>query len=313
MLQTKSPFAGGGWSMFIAGALLTIFSIMLVYSANHDSPDPRLQDDWSKQIVWFVMAAIAFFITVSIPLRVHEVFAYVYYAISVIMLLGLIVFGASMFGAQRWYSLGFFSIKPAELAKVAFIFTLARYLTYSRRPISNLRKIVTSTVICGFITLLVLRQPDLGSAVIFVVVFLAMMFWQGMPIKYLLLFVTPVISMIASSSTITWIIFFVILFIAALPLVRSSLAFTILLVSLNLFVGALSSIAWNRLHDYQQMRIKIFLDPGQDPLGAGYQIIQSKVAIGSGGLLGKGYLAGSQNKLDFLPLRHTDFIFSVAA
>lgn len=166
---------------------------------------------------------------------------------------------------------------------------------------------------CGFIAFLVLRQPDLGSSVIFTIIFSAMMFWAGLPARYLLLFYTPFISMIASSSMYAWIIFFVLLIVAALLIVRRSPTFTILLVTVNLFVGALSSIAWNHLHDYQQMRIKIFLDPGQDPLGAGYQIIQSKVAIGSGGLLGKGFMSGSQNKLDFLPLRHTDFIFSVGA
>ncbi|MCX6831452.1 MAG: rod shape-determining protein RodA [candidate division Zixibacteria bacterium] len=313
MLQTRNPFTSGGWSMFVAGALLTIISILLVYSANHNSPDPRLQDDWGKQIIWFVLAAIVFFATTAMPLRMHEVFAPIYYGIAIILLLGLILFGASMFGAQRWYSLGAFSIQPAEIGKVAFIFMLARYLTYSRRPISSLKKIAAASAICGVITLLVVRQPDLGSAVIFAVVFLVMMFWEGMPVKYLLLFITPVASMIASSSMIAWIVFFALLIFAVVPLIRSSLAFTITLVAINLAVGAFSSIAWNRLHDYQQMRIKIFLDPGQDPLGAGYQIIQSKVAIGSGGLLGKGYLAGSQNKLDFLPLRHTDFIFSVAA
>lgn len=299
--------------MFIAGALLTIISIFLIYSANHMSPDPRLQDDWFKQVIWFVLGATVFFITVSIPLRVHEVFAYIYYGVAALLLLGLIIFGASKFGAQRWYGLGFFSFQPAEVAKAAFIFALARYLTYSRRPISSIRKILTSGAICGGIALLVVRQPDLGSAVIFAVVFLAMMFWEGMPTRYMLLFVTPIVSMVASSNTIAWVVFFVLLFIVSIPLVRSSLTFTIVLVSLNLLVGALSSIAWNRLHDYQQTRIKIFLDPGQDPLGAGYQIIQSKVAVGSGGLVGKGYLSGSQNKLNFLPLRHTDFIFSVGA
>jgi rod shape determining protein RodA len=313
MLQTRNPFTSGGWSMFAAGALLTVISILLVFSANHDSPDARLRDDWVKQIIWFVLAAGIFFATTATPLRIHEVFAPIYYAVAILMLLGLILFGSSMFGAQRWYSLGAFSVQPAEIGKVAFIFMLARYLTYSRRPISNFKKIAAASAICGFITFLVLRQPDLGSAVIFAVVFLAMMFWEGMPVKYLLLFITPVASMIASSSMVAWIVFFALLIFAVLPLIRSSLAFTITLVAINLAVGAFSSIAWNRLHDYQQMRIKIFLDPGQDPLGAGYQIIQSKVAIGSGGLLGKGYLAGSQNKLDFLPLRHTDFIFSVAA
>jgi rod shape determining protein RodA len=178
---------------------------------------------------------------------------------------------------------------------------------------SSLRKITIACALCGFIAVLVLRQPDLGSALIFFVVFLTMMFWAGMPNRYLLLIVTPVISVVASSSEYAWIIFFALLLVAVVLLLRRSLRFTILLVGVNLVVGALSSIAWNQLHDYQKMRIKIFLDPGQDPLGAGYQIIQSKVAIGSGGLLGKGYLSGSQNKLDYLPLRHTDFIFSVGA
>jgi rod shape determining protein RodA len=105
--------------MFVAGALLTIISILLVYSANHNSPDPRLQDDWVKQIVWFVLAAVVFFATTAIPLRMHEIFAPIYYGIALLMLLGLILFGASMFGAQRWYSLGAFSIQPAEIGKVA--------------------------------------------------------------------------------------------------------------------------------------------------------------------------------------------------
>ncbi len=312
-ILTKDTFNSGSLTIFIAAALLTIISVFLVYSANHDSPDPRLRDDWAKQIVWFVIGMGVFIAMMRIPMRIHEIFAYVYYAVGCALLLGLIAFGASKFGAQRWYSLGFFSLQPSELAKVAFLFALARYLSYSRRPISNLRKIFTATAMCGFVTFLVLRQPDLGSSIIFTVIFSAMMFWAGLPARYLLLFYTPFISMIASSSMYAWIIFFVLLIVAALLIVRKSPTFTILLVSLNLFVGALSSIAWNHLHDYQQMRIKIFLDPGQDPLGAGYQIIQSKVAIGSGGLLGKGYMSGSQNKLDFLPLRHTDFIFSVGA
>ncbi len=311
--QSSDIFIPGGWTTFIAAGLLSLISIFLIYSANHLSPDPRLQDDFIKQTIWLFGGIGIFFAVALVPMRVHEVFAYVYYIGACALLLGLIFFGSSKFGGQRWYSLGFFSVQPSELAKIAFIFTLARFLTYYRKPISSLRKIIIACAICGFISVLVLRQPDLGSALIFVVMFLVMMFWAGMPTRYLLLLITPVISVIASSSVYSWIIFFVVLLVAVLLLLRRSMRFMILLVAVNLVVGALSSIAWNQLHDYQKMRIKIFLDPGQDPLGAGYQIIQSKVAIGSGGLLGKGYLSGSQNKLDYLPLRHTDFIFSVGA
>jgi rod shape determining protein RodA len=302
---------GGGLSLFVAATLLSVVSILLVYSASHASPDPRLHTYYLRQGLWMIFGMMACFGAATIPLRLHEVLAYVYYAVATLLLIGLIALGSSKFGAQRWYSLGFFNLQPSELAKIAFIIALARYLSYSKRAMHSLRKIVTTVLICGFITLLVLRQPDLGTAVTFLVAFVAMLFWAGLPGRYLVLLIAPLVSMIASSNVIAWVVFFVVLFVVLL-LIRPSINFSVLIVGVNLLVGALSTIFWGHLQDYQKMRIKIFLDPGQDPLGAGYQIIQSKIAVGSGGLIGKGYLAGSQSRLDFLPLRHTDFIFSVA-
>jgi rod shape determining protein RodA len=116
--------------------------------------------------------------------------------------------------------------------------------------------------------------------------------------------------MLAASNTIAWILYFVVL-LAFLAWLRPGALFSIVIVTLNLALGAVTPLIWGRLADYQKMRILTFLDPGRDPRGTGYQIIQSKIAIGSGGLFGKGYLAGSQTRLDFLPERHTDFIFSV--
>lgn len=310
-MRAKTFFDGGGLSLFIAATLLSVISILLVYSASHASPDPRLHSYYLRQGLWMMLGMIACFAAATIPLRLHEVLAYVYYAAAAVLLLGLIALGTSKFGAQRWYSLGFFNFQPSELAKIAFVIALARYLSYSKRAMHSLRKIVTAVVICGFITLLVLRQPDLGTAITFLVAFVAMLFWAGLPSRYLVLLMAPLVSMIASSNPIAWVVFFVVLFVVLL-LIRPSINFSVLIVGVNLLVGALSTILWGHLQDYQKMRIKIFLDPGQDPLGAGYQIIQSKIAIGSGGLIGKGYLAGSQSRLDFLPLRHTDFIFSVA-
>lgn len=311
MPQSRGLLGSGGLSLFIAAALLTICSVILIYSASHASPDPRLHDYYLRQLLWFVFGIAVCATVALIPMRLHEVLAYFYYSLAILLLIGLIAVGSTRLGAQRWYSLGFFNFQPSELAKVAFLMALARYLSYSKRPMHSIRKLATALMLCGLVTLLVLRQPDLGTAVTFLVVFAALLFWAGLPSRYLVLLLAPVVSMIASSNPVAWIVFFALLFLLLL-LIRPSINFSVLIVGVNLVVGALSTIAWTHLQDYQKMRIKIFLDPGQDPLGAGYQIIQSKIAIGSGGLVGKGYLAGSQSRLDFLPLRHTDFIFSVA-
>ncbi len=310
-MRTKVSISASGWTLFAAAAGLTLISILLIYSATHASPDPSLHGYYLRQAVWFLIGLVAFSGAVTVPLRLHEILAYVYYFAAGLLLVGLIAFGTIKFGGQRWYSLGFFNFQPSEIAKIVFILALARYLCYSKRPIHSLRKLLIALFLCVFMTLLVLRQPDLGTSITFLVAFVVMMYWAGLPSRYLILLIAPVVSMIASSSTFAWIIFFVLLFIV-IVLIRPSWNFGVLIVAVNLFVGALSTIVWNQLQDYQKMRIKIFLDPGQDPLGAGYQIIQSKIAIGSGGFFGKGYLSGSQSQLDFLPLRHTDFIFSVA-
>jgi rod shape determining protein RodA len=303
---------GGAWSLIVAATLLTVISIALIYSATHASPETGLHSYHLRQLVWFGVSLLTFGLAVAVPLRLHEVLAYVYYGVIIILLVALIVIGSQRLGAQRWFSLGFFNFQPSELAKVVFVIALARYLSYSKRSIHSPRKIFAALALAGLPTLLILRQPDLGTSIAFLVALVAMLYWARLPSRYLVLLVAPVFSVIASSSIVAWVVFFILL-IAIILLIRPNIKFSSLIVSTNLIVGALSVFAWNQLQDYQKMRIKIFLDPGQDPLGAGYQIIQSKVAIGSGGILGKGYLAGSQSQLDFLPLRHTDFVFSVAA
>lgn len=312
MVGPRFGITGSGWSLVLAATLLTGISVVLIYSATHASPATGLHSYYLRQLIWFAVGLVSCALAASIPLRLHEVLAYVYYALAVALLLALIVLGSQRLGAQRWFSLGFFNFQPSELAKVVFVIALARYLSYSKRPLNSPRKILTTLALAGLPTLLVLRQPDLGTSIAFLVALVAMLYWAGLPSRHLVLLVAPVFSVIASSSIASWVIFFILLFVVIL-IIRPDIKFSSMIVGANLIVGALSVFAWNQLQDYQKMRIKIFLDPGLDPLGAGYQIIQSKVAIGSGGILGKGYLAGSQSQLDFLPLRHTDFVFSVAA
>jgi rod shape determining protein RodA len=159
---------------------------------------------------------------------------------------------------------------------------------------------------------LVLIQPDLGSSLVFFALYLFMLVWTGLPINRVLLVITPILSMLCAFHWITWAIFFFLLFLLII-FSRLTIVQSVFFIIVNLLFGMVTPLIWNKLHGYQKLRIITFLDPGQDPRGAGYQIIQSKIAVGSGGFFGQGFLKGSQTKLSFLPEQHTDFIFSVLA
>ena len=170
-------------------------------------------------------------------------------------------------GAQRWISIGSFAFQPSEFIKLSLILVLSHYVGIRRDSMRELKSLAIPCVLLGIPFVLVLLQPDLGTALLLIPVFLSIMYIGGAPVKYLL-------SMVAAG-------------IAAMP------------------------FFWHVLRDYQKQRLLVFLNPNIDPLGSGYTIIQSKIAIGSGGILGKGWLSGTQNQLNFLPERHTDFIFAV--
>jgi rod shape determining protein RodA len=157
---------------------------------------------------------------------------------------------------------------------------------------------------------LVLIQPDLGSSLVFFALYFGILIWSGLPLNRILLMITPILSMLAAIHWFSWAIFFLLLLVLIL-LSRLRLLQGVFFFIINLGFGMITPMLWNKLHGYQKMRIIIFLDPGQDPRGAGYQIIQSKIAIGAGGIFGQGFLKGSQTKLNFIPEQHTDFIFSV--
>jgi rod shape determining protein RodA len=295
--------------ILIGSALaLTGAGILLIYAAQHSAPDPADQEYWSRQLIWFLVALVAFVAAVRIPLRFHEVFAYVYLAGIGVVLLGLLFF-ANVVGG-RWISLGPAFLQPSELAKIAVLFAMSRYLAYLKRPLFGWRSLLTVGALVAPILLLVLKQPDLGTALVFLALSLVLIFWGGVPPVAMFFLVSPLISLILAFNWMVWIAFATVLIIA-LVRVRPRLILAIMVMTSNLAFGVITPIMWNHLRPYQQNRILIFLNPGADPRGAGYQIIQSKVAIGSGGFWGKGFLEGTQTGLHFLPAKHTDFIFSV--
>jgi len=229
-------------------------------------------------------------------------------------------------GASRWIAIAGFRVQPSEFAKIGLLLALARYL--ADRTVS-LQRIVSLVVPCLLVLVpfgLVLKQPDLGTAMVFATMALPILYWAGLTLVDIFYVVSPVVSLVLSAIPLVhsfvqhgtagfayalpWGIFFIALCVT-LYLYRSSGLMWTMVVGANLFTATITTVLWSSfLRDYQKARIITFINPQSDPTGAGYQVIQSTVAIGSGHLVGKGWLQGTQTRLSFLPEQHTDFIFS---
>jgi rod shape determining protein RodA len=293
----------------LAGALgLVAVGLATVYSAT--SLPGQHEGLWAKQLVWTLLAIAAAWATAAIHYRVYDSLAYPFYLVAIALLVLVLVAGTSAYGAKRWLEYGALRFQPSEIAKVATVMAVARLLDGPNVDLRRIRYWLPPMLIALLPFLLVLRQPDLGTSLTYPVILVAMYFWAGMPVSTVLLGLSPVFNVVLffATGSLWW---FVGILAVALAAIRPKRTALLVVVALNALVAYGLPNAWNHLHDYQKRRIETFLNPGQDPHGAGYQIIQSKIAIGSGGVVGKGYLKGTQKALAFLPMRHTDFIYSV--
>jgi rod shape determining protein RodA len=258
------------WGLLGMTVLLGFLGLVTLYSAvTSASPTPQ-KIYYFKQLVWYCAGLIVMVISFLINYKLLDRWANAIYAICILLLICVLLFGKHVGGARRWLILGPLSIQPSEFVKIAVIICLARY--YSKianiRGL-NLRELLTPLILAAIPFFLIVRQPDLGTAMLVV--------------------------LIASSMTVF------------VKIERRSFLYIIASCTITI------PMVWFFLKGYQKKRILTFLNPELDPLGAGYHIIQSKIAIGSGMISGKGFLKGTQNALSFLPEQHTDFIFSVLA
>jgi len=262
----KAFFRSLDWLLAGQFSSLAIIGVLTVFSATHQTPD--LQHIWIRQLAWLAVSLFVMYGVSKVDYHVWLEISYWIYGLAMIFLVLVLFLGEATKGAQRWFRFGFISFQPSELAKLAVILTLARYIGSKSIELFYLRRFFLMLALIGFPLLLILKQPDLGSAILLVPVSMVLFYAGGVPFRWL-----------------SW------LFILG---------------------GAASPIIWQVfLHDYQRRRLEVFLNPQADPLGAGYNIIQSIIAVGSGGVAGKGFLQGSQTQLSFIPEHHTDFIFSV--
>ena len=232
------------------------------------------------------------------------------YISTVISLIAVQVIGTSALGAQRWISIGPFNIQPSEFAKLSAILLLAAVL--DRHPVERPIDLLRPLGIISIPWLLVFIQPDLGTSLVFGALLLAMLYWSGMPLEWLVLLLSPLITALLAGlfpwGLAAWIPLTLGIAYRSLPWKKVALA---LVLSVQSASALVTPWLWNNgLQDYQRDRLVLFLDPTKDPLGGGYHLLQSTVGIGSGRLFGTGLLQGQLTKLRFIPEQHTDFIFS---
>jgi rod shape determining protein RodA len=293
---------------------LVLFGLATLYSAGQTDVATRAAGVWHRQIMWVGIGIVSAWIIFKISMRVLEWVSPALYAFSILLLCVVLVVGTGAGTAESshsWLSVGGHQIgQPSELAKVATVLMLARFLSGRKEPPRSLRDLIGPSLIVGVPCLLVLKQPDLGSAFVFVGIYFTMLFWAGVRPRMLFLLASPVVSLLLAFNTLAWgiwMIIFVGIIIAWRPYVWDWVVF----LTANIAMGAVAMPLWKRLAPYQQNRLLTFLNPEVDPRAAGYHAIQSRVAIGSGGWFGTGYTEGPQKRLAFLPEQHTDFVFSV--
>lgn len=274
-----------------------------------------------RQLIWVAAGIAALAVAMLVPFRYYESAAVLLYSLGIILLVA-VLFLSSGRSTNRWIIIGGFNLQPSEFMKVALIFMLARFLAEKKNNPNRIRVIALVLAFTAIPTLLVMKQPDLGTALVFPALILPMLYWRGLNEGIIMLFLTPVVSALLTifSEQGIWqmeypflllVFFMFVLFVAYRR--RRYIFQSALLVILNLGVMLAVPNIWNRLQVYQQKRILGFMSPGSDILGSGWQVYQSKVAVGSGGFIGKQYLHGTQKLLAFLPERHSDFIYSVLA
>lgn len=334
------------YPLFIVTSITAIAGIAMIQSATHENNLTSTSLMWIKQISWFGLGLAAMIGITQVDYRLLKELAPIIYALVIISLIG-VLFCPAIHHTHSWFTIGPVSIQPSEFAKLATILTLASFLAGRKEIVSRPVGLIIPFFIVGLPVALILKQPDIGTSLVFIPILLAMLYvslargihlfavvavgilsmslpllssWvqlqpEGSVPPFLLLLLKVAahprkIGTFLGGLGLTLLGLFVVLRIIRLRVRFATFFFTFLVTA----IGLLSSIVTERfLQGYQRKRLLVFLDPNIDPLGAGYNIIQSKIAIGSGGVFGKGWRGGTQSQLGFLPEQPTDFIFSVVS
>ena len=305
--RNKKFWKDGDLIIWIVPFLLVHLSCILIASTQRNL---GITEWYQHAIIAYIGSLIVYFLA-QVPLQdLRKYIIYIYF-FSIIALIYVNFSGTSALGAKRWLSFAGLYIQPSEFTKLTLILILASIL--DRKRFSDLSHLLKPILVSFFPWILVFIQPDLGTSLVFGATLLGMLYWAGMPYEWafiiLAALVTGLIAYLYPFGLLIWIPIIVFLFYKSLPNQRKLL--TLFVVIFHSLIAKISPWFWeNILRDYQKDRLILFLNPSKDPLGGGYHMLQSKIGIGSGGLLGSGLMQGQLTKLKFIPEQHTDFIFS---
>lgn len=298
---------GVDWLLFMLPVGVTVFASILISSTQ------KYTGETGYAVNHAILGAVGTVIALWIARSRYEVllqWRWIIYAATIASLIAVMAVGTTGLGAQRWIRIFGFNVQPSEFAKLGAIITLAAALKDRDAP--TLIGMIKALSITAVPWALVFLQPDLGTSLVFGAITFGMLYWSGTNPGWLVLMVSPLVSAIvfhvSMSAWIIWILAMGVVAYRSLP--WWSLYSAVVAMAINAVSGKLGEVMWGFLKDYQKDRLILFLDPAKDPLGGGYHLIQSRIAIGAGELWGRGLFQGTQTQLSFIPEQHTDFIFS---
>lgn len=298
------------WSLFLITLLLVTIGLLSIYSATYDA---GMSSRFTQQLIYSIMGFTGIIVIMFIPERWLFDISYPFYTLIILLLIAVLIFGHEVHGTKGWLNLGFITIQPAEFAKLSTLMALARFLSSRGIDIHNLRDLIITVAIVLLPAILIFKQPDHGTASVLGALLLGVLFWSGFDLLILFSIISLPIIIIASQVSTTAFVTSISIFAIIAGLMRKSLLKTAIIIALVIGIGYSGNLLINNLEKYQQRRIQTFLNPGTDPLHSGYNVIQSILAVGNGGLTGTGFMSGSQTQLKYIPAQWTDFIFSVPA
>ncbi|MCP4550649.1 MAG: rod shape-determining protein RodA [Bacteroidetes bacterium] len=313
----ESTFYNIDWLTVFIYLLLIFIGWINIYSAVYDEAHQNIFDvsqRYGKQLIWIGASIVISFILLMIDSKLFLTFSYLIYILSLLSLIAVLLIGTKIAGSRSWFQIGEFALQPSEFAKFATALALTRFLSGLNRSLLNFKDLIISATIIAVPALLILMQPDTGSALVYFA-FMIVLYREGLSAKFILIGLLAIILFLATlllNKYLVIAIYFGFIFIFYLKNFRLKGSLPILIIVLTLgsaYVYSVDYVFENIFEPHQKKRINVLIGKESDPKGAGYNVNQSKIAIGSGGFSGKGYLKGTQTKFNFVPEQSTDFIF----
>ena len=317
MTRERNIYGKIDWITVWLYIILVLMGWVSVYSSVYDETHSSILDisqRYGKQMIWILAGGVIAFMIMLIDAKVYNAFAYIIYGLSILVLVAVLSLGTTISGSRSWFQIGSFAMQPAEFAKFATCLALARYLSSYATDFNVLRAKIISVIIIFTPAVLIVLQNDTGSAIVYLA-FILVLYREGLSGYFLISGVIAIVLFIMTLLVNQYVMTIVLTVLAVLLYYNNRflrrrwwILISIWLASVA-FVYTVDYVFDNLLEEHQKTRISILLGQETDPKGAGYNINQSKIAIGSGGLIGKGFLQGTQTKYNFVPEQSTDFIF----